>query len=162
MRPQLQSQQILLAFLGFYKGKCDGIWGPDSIAAMRSYEASPKFSPGYPSNGLPLKEKGQLPSGVYRRPRSPGILSHVDMPDDYAATKLSELVTEDAARKLLQPKQHEKALATTEVAVEVKAQPVAPSVEVEAKSETVVNVERKNNQHNQHHDSNKPYNKHNR
>lgn len=161
MRPQLQSQQILLAFLGFYKGKCDGIWGPDSIAAMRSYEASLIFSPGYPSNGLPLKEKGQLPTGVYRRPRAPGILSHVDMPDDYAATKLSELVTEEAARKLLEPKQDNVAPQT--VKQEVKASEVpAPAAEENVESKVEVADEATEIKVVNQQNFNKPFNKHNR
>lgn len=91
-RAHLQSHQLVLKFMGFYSGKCDGIWGPDSIAAMRDYEKSGKFSPGYPSNGMPFKEKGQLPANLCRVPRQPMIIKHVDMPDDYAEQHKDELV----------------------------------------------------------------------
>jgi hypothetical protein len=63
-KKQLQRQQVILAHLGFYKHKCDGIWGPDSIAAKRKFESSPSFIPALPNNGLPFGEKEKYPKGI--------------------------------------------------------------------------------------------------
>lgn len=126
-RAQLQSHQLVLKFMGFYTGKCDGIWGPESVTAMRAYEASGKFSPGYPSNGMPFKEKGQLPANLYRVPRQPLIIKHVDMPDDYADKHKDELVVNTLSRtpcgKVIDCKK------PTEVKVEVADKPVTEKAE---------------------------------
>lgn len=65
---QLKNQQAIMAAKGFYNGKIDGIWGPDTIAAKIKWERSGKFNPAVPNNGLPLPSKGQLPLGVRRLP----------------------------------------------------------------------------------------------
>lgn len=62
---QLQRQQIIMSQLGFYKHKCDGIWGPDSIAAKRGWETSRSFIPALPTNGLPFGERDPVPKGMY-------------------------------------------------------------------------------------------------
>lgn len=63
-KPQLQRQQIIMAKLGFYKNQCDGIWGPDSIAAKLAWEADQSFIPALPTNGLPFGERDPLPKGM--------------------------------------------------------------------------------------------------
>ena len=62
----LQRQQMILTVFGHYNGKCDGIWGPDSFAAMRKFEASGKFSPAIPRGGNPLGVSDRLPPNVFR------------------------------------------------------------------------------------------------
>lgn len=62
----LQRQQMILTVFGHYNGKCDGIWGPDSFAAMRKFEASGKFSPAIPRGGNPLGISDRLPPNVFR------------------------------------------------------------------------------------------------
>lgn len=63
---QLIRQQEILAALGFYKGKVDGIWGPSSTAAMKQFEADPTFLPGIPNHGMPLSDTGPHPAGIYK------------------------------------------------------------------------------------------------
>lgn len=63
-KPQLQRQQVIMAKLGFYKGVCEGIWGPESIAAKSTWETDPSYIPALPSNGLPLGDRDPLPKGV--------------------------------------------------------------------------------------------------
>lgn len=92
MRRALQHQQIVLKFLGYYDGKCDGIWGPDSVAAMRRFELSGKFNPGCPKNGQPINNYRKLPAGLYVCDRRNNYVSHVDMPDGYIQKHLSEFV----------------------------------------------------------------------
>lgn len=66
-RPKaLQRQQMILTVLGYYQGSCDGIWSVETIAAMRKFEASGKFAPALPRNGLPLDLNSKMPPGVYR------------------------------------------------------------------------------------------------
>ena len=65
-KPALRRQQMILTVLGYYEGKCDAIWSKDTIAAMRKFEASGKFAPALPRNGLPLDLYGKMPPGIYR------------------------------------------------------------------------------------------------
>lgn len=92
-RGALQRQQILLKFLGYYHGKCDGIWGPTTIAAKRKFELSGKFNPGYPNNGQPFPVDGPFPSGIIRDPLKRGYITHVDITPEFVKANLSELVT---------------------------------------------------------------------
>lgn len=92
-RGALQRQQILLKFLGYYHGKCDGIWGPATIAAKRKFELSGKFNPGYPNNGQPFPVDGPFPSGIIRDPSKRGYITHVDITPEFIKSNISELVT---------------------------------------------------------------------
>lgn len=68
-KPQLQRQQVIMAKLGFYRHRCDGIWGPESIAAKRKWEADRSFIPALPNNGLPFGERDPFPKGIFvKRP----------------------------------------------------------------------------------------------
>lgn len=90
----LQRQQMILKFLGYYTGKCDGIWSEKTIAAKRDFELSGKFHPAYPNNGMPFDPSSKLPSGImldFTKPRS-GMLTHVDAPADYFEKLAIELV----------------------------------------------------------------------
>jgi hypothetical protein len=59
----IQYQQAILSALGFYKGRCDGFWGPDSVAAKRDWEKLDSFEPGVMSNGAPFTPGCRLPKG---------------------------------------------------------------------------------------------------
>lgn len=61
---QLKRQQEIMEHLGFYRHKCDGIWGPASIEAKKKWERDRSFIPGLPSNGLPLGDRDRMPNGV--------------------------------------------------------------------------------------------------
>lgn len=61
---QLKRQQLLLTVKGFYKGKIDGIWGPDTVAAKKKWESDRSFVPGLPNSGLPFANKGPWPAGL--------------------------------------------------------------------------------------------------
>jgi len=63
-KTQLQRQQVIMSKLGFYKSACEGIWGPEAIAAKSAWERDPSFIPGLPTNGLPLGDRDPLPQGV--------------------------------------------------------------------------------------------------
>lgn len=96
-RECLQRQQMILKFLGYYQGACDGIWSEKTIAAKRDFEVSGKFHPAYPNNGMPFDPASKLPSGImldFSRPRT-GLLIHVDIPQEYYNQLASELVTVD-------------------------------------------------------------------
>jgi hypothetical protein len=60
---ELKAQQIVLAFLGFYRGPIDGIWSMDTISAKRKFECDHLFIPAAPSNGLPFAHRQKLPKG---------------------------------------------------------------------------------------------------
>jgi hypothetical protein len=60
---ELCAQQLVLAFLGFYKGPIDGIWSGDSISAKRRFECDDAFIPAAPNNGLPFTHRAKLPKG---------------------------------------------------------------------------------------------------
>ncbi len=60
---QIIRQQQVLAHLGYYKGRIDGIWGPKCIAAKKEFE-SMGFAPGLPNGGLPFAARGPYPKGV--------------------------------------------------------------------------------------------------
>lgn len=92
-RGALQRQQIVLKFLNYYHGKCDGVWGPATIAAKRQFELSGKFNPGYPNNGQPFPVDGPFPSGIIRDPSKRGYITHVDITPEFIKANLSELVT---------------------------------------------------------------------
>ncbi len=96
-RECLQRQQMILKFLGYYQGACDGIWSEKTIAAKRDFEVSGKFHPAYPNNGMPFDPFSKLPSGImldFSKPRS-GMLIHVDIEKQYYSQLASELVTVD-------------------------------------------------------------------
>lgn len=61
---QLERQQQIMAALGFYRGKVDGIWSTKTIEAKKAWELSGKFGPGIPNFGLPLANKGPYPRGI--------------------------------------------------------------------------------------------------
>lgn len=63
-KEQLQRQQVIMTHLGYYRHKCDGIWGPASIEAKKSWEQDASFIPGLPTNGLPLGDRDILPQGM--------------------------------------------------------------------------------------------------
>lgn len=60
---EIRAQQIVLAYLGFYKGPIDGVWSGDSISAKRRFECDDSFIPAAPSNGLPFAHRAKLPKG---------------------------------------------------------------------------------------------------
>lgn len=61
---QLKRQQLILKVLGYYSGKLDGIWGPQSIKAKQCFEADPSYVPGNPNNGLPFTNVPPYPKGI--------------------------------------------------------------------------------------------------
>lgn len=61
---QIIRQQQVLAHLGYYKGRIDGIWGPSTIKAKKEFEAI-GFAPGVPNGGLPFAARGPYPKGVF-------------------------------------------------------------------------------------------------
>lgn len=76
-RRLIQNQQMILKALGYYTGKCDGIWSALTIKAKKAFEADPKFKPAYPNNGMPfeLGHVSKYPSGIYLDPRRKGYLA---------------------------------------------------------------------------------------
>jgi hypothetical protein len=145
---RLQRQQMILKFLGYYTGACDGIWSEKTIAAKRAFEVSGKFSPAYPNHGMPFDFTSKLPSGImldYTKPKS-GLLTHVDIPTGYYEKLAAELVKVD---QVFDPTQNIKAAYDPLMADTVRSQTVEPRrqkvepVEVIKTAEAVVteNVE---------------------
>lgn len=93
-RRQIQNQQMILKVMGFYRGKCDGIWSKQTIKAKQEFERDPKFKPAYPNNGMPfdLQVTAKLPAGVYHDPRRRGMLAHDDLTQDKITEYSSQLV----------------------------------------------------------------------
>lgn len=75
---------MILRTLGFYRGKCDGIWSKQTIRAKQDFEKDPKFKPAYPNNGMPfdLGFTSPLPTGVYVDPQKRGMLKHDELTQD--------------------------------------------------------------------------------
>lgn len=94
---QLLRQQLILKFLGFYKHKLDGIWGPASIEAKRAWEQKPSFVPAYPNNGMPFGERDQLPKGM-RLNKVSRVFDFVGLSETYIAESTGQqaIVTEVA------------------------------------------------------------------
>lgn len=84
---ELQAQQVVLAYLGFYKGPIDGIWSGDSISAKRRFECDDSFIPAAPSNGLPFAHKCKLPKGMLWD--KDGLLAHRGLTAEKAAEILN-------------------------------------------------------------------------
>lgn len=59
-----QQIQVIMTFLGYYDGVCDGVWGPKCIAAKRQWEYEDSFEPAVPSNGDPFTGRDRLPKGL--------------------------------------------------------------------------------------------------
>jgi len=86
---ELSAQQLVLAFLGFYKGPIDGIWSTDSIVAMKAFERDDDFCPGVPTNGLPFSVAAKLPKGMYWDKK---LVNHRKLSPEKAAELLSTQV----------------------------------------------------------------------
>lgn len=83
---ELRAQQLVLAYLGFYKGPIDGIWSGDSISAKRRFECEDSFIPAAPSSGLPFPHRAKLPKGCQWDKE--GLLTHRGMTPERAAELL--------------------------------------------------------------------------
>ena len=59
----LQRQQAIMSVLGFYSGRCDGAWGPDTVAAKVEWESRDDFDPAVISRGAPFYPGCKLPKG---------------------------------------------------------------------------------------------------
>lgn len=90
---EIRAQQIVLAFLGFYRGPIDGIWSSDSIEAKRKFEFEESFVPAAPSNGLPFAARQKLPKGC--RWDDAGLLTHRDLTPE----KIKEILTKQQKHK---------------------------------------------------------------
>lgn len=112
---ELSAQQLVLAFLGFYKGAIDGVWSDDSIKAMRAFECDDLFCPAVPTQGLPFKAGTKLPKGMYWDKK---LVSHRKL----TVEKAQELIT-SRTKKVLPvntvPMAHVKTAKDTPVKTEV-------------------------------------------
>jgi len=59
----LQRQQAIMSVLGLYSGRCDGAWGPDTVAAKVEWESRDDFEPAVISRGAPFYPGCKLPKG---------------------------------------------------------------------------------------------------
>jgi hypothetical protein len=117
---ELSAQQLVLAFLGFYKGPIDGIWSTDSILAMKAFERDDSFCPGVPTNGLPFGTTAKLPKGMYWDKK---LVNHRKLSPEQAAELLRTQVKAKAPAPVSAPVQTPK----QNVQTPVKAQPVEES-----------------------------------
>jgi len=104
---QLQRQQMVMHVLGFYDGKLDGIWGPKSIEAKKRFEASPKFMPAIPANGMPFAGRAPFPNGI--TVNRDGLMYH-----DAIEGLLEKERAEASAAKSKQPQQQQHSKAAPE------------------------------------------------
>lgn len=98
---QIQNQQMLLKALGFYRGKCDGIWSSQTTKAKQEFEISPSFKPAYPNRGMPfaIELNSKYPAGVYSDPVRPGMLTHEKLTDELVRDWSKDLVESYDNRK---------------------------------------------------------------
>jgi hypothetical protein len=78
---QLLRQQAIMAFLGLYRHKCDGIWGPEAIASKRRWENEASFIPAFPNRGLPFGDRDTVPKGM-RFDRAERLFTFKDLNDE--------------------------------------------------------------------------------
>uniref|UniRef100_A0AB39CE67 Uncharacterized protein n=1 Tax=Pseudomonas phage HRDY3 TaxID=3236930 RepID=A0AB39CE67_9VIRU len=78
---ELMSQQVVLAFLGYYSGAIDGIWSDASMKAKRAFEADDSYVPGIPSYGMPFALLDKLPRGLKWEKK---LLTHRDLTPEKA------------------------------------------------------------------------------
>lgn len=125
-RRQIQNQQMILKVLGFYRGKCDGIWSKQTIKAKQEFERDPKFKPAYPNNGMPfdLQVTAKLPAGVYHDPRRQGMLAHDELTQDKITEYSAQLVV-----------QHDNRKETISMPVAEKPKPVEPETKPDPEPE---------------------------
>lgn len=155
----LQRQQIILALLGYYNGKCDGIWGPATVKAKQRFECSGKFNPGYPNNGMPFSYDGPFPDGIMRDWNKRGYITHVDLTEDYIKGKIGELsVCKDTydphpVQEEVKPVQQEpvKEVAPAAPAVEQPVQEAKVENKEPAPAQTTNQQNQQQNQHRNHH-----------
>jgi hypothetical protein len=81
---QYQFQQIVMASLGLYEGKCEGAWGPKSIAAKREWELTADFEPAVPTGGRPFVQGCKLPKGMRWVPGTDKMLVSFITEDEFA------------------------------------------------------------------------------
>lgn len=86
-KEHISSQQLVLAFLGYYNGKIDGIWSQASIEAKVKFEGDESFVPAYPNAGLPFGTRDKLPKDWYVDKR--GNVKHKKLSEE----KAKELLT---------------------------------------------------------------------
>lgn len=84
-KEEIMAQQLIMAFLGFYRGVIDGIWSGASISAMQAFECSDLFAPAVPTFGLPFPLNARLPKGMRWHNR---LVTHVRLSPDAAETLL--------------------------------------------------------------------------
>lgn len=94
-KEQLQRQQMIMTVLGYYRHRCDGIWGPEAIAAKRRWESEKPFIPALPTNGLPFGDRDTYPAGV-TYDRASRMLKHAlltqEKIDEYLASAVKKTV----------------------------------------------------------------------
>ena len=98
---EILRQQIVLNFLGYYNGRLDGIWGPETIAAKKSFESSGNFNPGIPNSGLPFATNGPLPEGLYM---SRGLLMLADQEEQVRLKETAILEEQNEQPSVILPK----------------------------------------------------------
>lgn len=151
---QLQNQQLIMAHLGFYRGKLDGVWGPQAIQAKKDWESSGKFKPAFPNSGMPLDPRGKLPTGIIRG--TAGLLKCLSLTSEKEAELLStkgELYVGKVEPKVKETPQEIKPEVVSAPTPQVQASD-EPTEAVEAKpnTEQAQPVEKKpsNNPHHRH------------
>lgn len=138
-----QQIQVIMTFLGFYDGACDGVWGPKCIAAKRKWEFDDSFEPAVPSNGLPFTGKDRLPKGLIYLHRGLHIkcLKMTKEDIEKILSEKGELITcAHIDKHFAQPEPEAK---PTAVVADVPAPKVSALVEtpIDAKPEPVVDPE---------------------
>ena len=154
-KEQLQRQQMIMQALGYYRHKCDGIWGPASIEAKSAWEMDKSFIPGLPNNGLPLGEDDLLPANVGYDAAS-RLFTHPELTKDKIQSMTNEVPVPDQAQKKEENVIPVPGAPATPAAEEVK-EPVA-----EVATTDVGNPQQANNQQNRHHQNHRKNKRHGR
>lgn len=131
----LVRQQVVLAHLGYYSGKLDGIWSAATIKAKCDFENSGKFVPGIPNRGLPFVSGMPLPKGMFADPIARGLLTATGLTED-----VIETLTKSRQIKRSAPVQNNEP--TAEVKTEVKVEEVIPKAEATESEAPVQNIQK--------------------
>lgn len=154
---QLTRQQVIMAHLGLYKHKVDGIWGPASIAAKCKWEEAKTFIPAFPNGGLPLGDRDKLPRGMLFDRKTRLLTLDSMKQEEYDRHEKSVVVKPKVEEKLPvigapgEVKKEEKPLSPVETE--------APKNEIAAPAEVVAEEKPADNQQKSFHNKNKKHQK---
>lgn len=130
----IKSQQAYFTKLGFYSGTIDGIWGPESKAALEKFRKSPKFKPANIKRGDgPFVPFERLPAcfewDILDGQRC--ILESTNLPKEFVFQELVNLLTKPKANTGAQFQKSPVLRPAEAVSLETSSSPQSPAPQKE-------------------------------